>query len=227
MACDQLIAFYDPPSRRMKAAFVRPYTSQYRHSLLYHRGRCYENVDANIGMDEVSVIHSKQGGIIGFGYFSLAAFLDAQSPEYRFRPAVNARNAVLMESSWGRNDLAPNRDTFAEVQVAIQAGGGPWNVGYWYLTETWEEFGKQVRVRRDDERDIDWYWPLCGSHTPGSLYIWEGVSDEGEPEGDCIIELEELKRRYMCLEFELATENIPRRINASGIPALPSPPETS
>ncbi|MCS1411513.1 MAG: hypothetical protein M2R45_04713 [Verrucomicrobia subdivision 3 bacterium] len=58
----------------------------------YHRGRVYRSSDYFV---EPDYIWSKDKKLIGFGISSLDIRHDAQPPELWFRPAVNARNAVM------------------------------------------------------------------------------------------------------------------------------------
>ncbi|MCS1410983.1 MAG: hypothetical protein M2R45_04178 [Verrucomicrobia subdivision 3 bacterium] len=206
MANEVLYAFYDPPSRRMKAAVI-PFSSD--KNAFYHRGRVYRSDDRYL---ETGTIYSKDEKVIGFGF--------EDEIEHCFCPAINARNAVV---DGHRNDvyLYPG-NTFATLYRRKYRCASI----YWYLTETWEEFEERVSYLPEDKcgfkTSLAWpidYFPLGGA----GFYIWEGVSDEGLRNDDCIMEIDNYSDKDP--GFELATENIPQYINARTF--RPPPPETS
>ncbi|MCS1408035.1 MAG: hypothetical protein M2R45_01200 [Verrucomicrobia subdivision 3 bacterium] len=202
-----LATFYDPSSRRMKAASVPYPPDKYE---FYYRERVYVLKSHLM----VGTIYSKDEKVIGFGVFHLDAELWAC-------PAFNALNAVI---DGRRNDMTPDRDPFSEISHNKHRSDA---MIYWYLTETWVEFEERVNLAGGDP-DITslgyWpiiYWPVGGD----GLYVWEGVSDKGLRNDDCIIEID----NYLCGDpgFELATENIPQRIDARTFrpPSQKQPPE--
>ncbi|MCS1411521.1 MAG: hypothetical protein M2R45_04721 [Verrucomicrobia subdivision 3 bacterium] len=202
VASERLYAFYDPPSRRMKVASV-PYSSD--KSDFYHRGRVYRRKPF---CDEVELVRSKDNKIIGFGFHYLEL-------EPWFCPAFNARNAVL---EGHRNDvyLHPG-ETYSSLQQQSRKYPTIYDI-YWYLTETWEEFEERVSLTGKPLADpLDQYvW------ADYPLYISEGVSDKGGHSDDCIIDVDNYSNSGF--GFELATENIPQRIDAQTF--RPPSPET-
>ncbi|MCS1410991.1 MAG: hypothetical protein M2R45_04186 [Verrucomicrobia subdivision 3 bacterium] len=212
--------FYDPPSRRIKAAAIlSPGKGGYFYSFfyhqwpahwqgkLYHPWRLYQQEKRCEIMDEIEPIHSKEGEIIGLGALGLG-FRYKPQPIW-FRSACNARNAVV---GGERNDLNPDRDAYAE----LCATGDDYGT-YWYLTETWEEYKERVQGSVDD-------YPNGGNCLPDAPYVWMGFLEDGRPDGDCIIQFENWEGKPL-VGFDPATENIPQCIDARAF--RPPPPETS
>lgn len=191
-----LVAFYDPPSRRMKAAAI---SYDIMSSVSFcHRGRTYHQLDR---FGELETVYSTDNKIIGF-----SALADNLTDQHYFRSAVNALNAVV---DGRRNDLNPDRDTFAEVRA-----GGRFEWIFWWLTETWEEFERRVDLAKDSPEitSIDaWpvnYWPVGGD----PYYVYEGVWKEGKLEGDCMMILDDWHHEKYVPGFKLVTKNIPKSI---------------
>ena len=95
-----------------------------------------------------------------------------------------------------------------------------------YLTETLENFverlpddiGEVLNAKKDGREYLrgclSYYCPIIMSGYAYGSYLWEGISDDGDPIGDCIILLNDPDFRHHQVdnpEF-LETENIPEPI---------------
>ncbi len=82
---------------------------------------------------------------------------------------------------------------------------------YWYFTETFEEL--KERLPKDYLAENDLKYPVLSlSMFLSGIYVWKGVSEEGEPIEDAMMFFDDRIDRWACLGFKLETENIPEPI---------------
>ena len=179
----QKVVFYDPLSQRVKMADYFPT----RNHDDYEKRRCrYLNRIyedlPDIGFFEYDPIVSKNNLLLGIGF----TCPDVENKLWAKNLLDNCHNAIV------------NRLDNGEVLNF-----------YWYFTETFEELKK--RLHEDYSEDLD-YPALLWSQFLSGIYVWKGVSEDGEPVEDAMLFFDDRIDRCPWLGFKLETENIPEPI---------------
>lgn len=189
-----LMLFYDPASNRMKATPI-DLRSNWKKTLFY-QNRIYTRSSYGEG-SPCGYAYSSDNQILGVG-----VDLEIKKNMPWLKPMLNSCNIILQKC--GDELLEP----------------------FFYLTETLDDFverlpddiGEVWNAKKDGREylrgDLSYYCPATMSGYAYGSYLWEGISDDGDPIGDCIILLNDPDFRHHQVdnpEF-LETKNIPEPI---------------
>ena len=189
----QKVVFYDPLSQRMKMAKYLPIrdNDKYEKRRCHYLNRIYENLP-DIGFFEYGPIVSKDNLLLGIGFMCP----EVENKLWAKNLLDNCRNAVV--------------DRLKDRTVAKF---------YWYFTETLEDLRERLPTLEEMEKRLPEGYPadleypmLPWSQFLSGIYVWKGVSEDGEPIEDAMLFFDDRIDRWPWLGFKLETENIPEPI---------------
>ena len=190
----QKVVFYDPLSQRMKMAKYFPTRNHddYEERHCRYLNRIYEDLP-DIGFFEYDPIVSKDNLLLGMGF----TCPDVENKLWAKNLWDNCRNVVISDR-W-------------EDGTAAQF--------YWYFTESLEKLRERLptleemkkRLPEDFPASLEYPVLPCSLFLSG-IYVWKGVSEDGEPVEDAMLFFADRIDRWPWLGFKLETENIPEPI---------------
>ena len=190
----QKVVFYDPLSQRVKMADYFPTRNHddYEERHCRYLNRVYTDVTSDMGFFEYDPIVSKDNLLLGIGFCGS----DIDDKLWAKNLLDNCFNAVV------------NR--FKDRTV---------DEFYWYFTGTLEELRERLptleemkkRLPEDFPASLEYPVLPCSLFLSG-IYVWKGVSEDGEPVEDAMLFFDDRIDRWPWLGFKLETENIPEPI---------------
>lgn len=189
----QKVVFYDLLSQRVKMADYFPIrdNDKYEKRRCRYLNRIYEDLP-DIGFFEYDPIVSKDNLLLGMGF----TCPEVENKLWAKNLLDNCRNAVVDRLKDG---------TVVEF--------------YWYFTETLEELRERLPTLEEMEKRLPEGYPasleypvLPWSQFISGIYVWNGVSEDGEPVEDAMLFFDDRIDKWPRLGFKLETENIPKSI---------------
>lgn len=189
----QKVVFYDPLSQRMKMAKYFPTRNHddYEKRRCRYLNRIYEDLP-DIGFFEYGPIVSKDNLLLGIGF----TCPEVENKLWAKNLLDNCLNAVVDRLKDG---------TVAEF--------------YWYFTESLEDLKERLPTLEEMKKRLPEGYPAsleypmlpCSLFLSG-IYVWKGVSEDGEPVEDAMLFFDDRIDRWPWLGFKPETENIPESI---------------